>query len=90
MITEAVIRGFLSLLSAVFSIGPDLDPPDFSGPMGLLAPFWQAFGWANHYLPVDVAIICIGIRLLAQAATHLVTFAVWTLSKVHILGGGSQ
>lgn len=90
MITEAVVRVFLGLAQQVLSLGPNLAAPDLSGPMAAIAPLWAGFGWANHYLPVDLAIGFLGIRLGALLVSHVVNATVWLLSKAHVLGGGSS
>lgn len=90
MITEAVVRIFLGLAQLVLGLAPNLEAPDLTGPMGVIAPIWASFGWANHYLPVDLLVGFIGIRLAAVAISHVINATVWLLSKAHVLGGGSS
>jgi hypothetical protein len=90
MILDAIFSLLRKVLEGIFWLVPDVARPDLSGPAGKLAPLFALYGWANHYVPVDAALIMLAILLASWTVMHAVTFAIWALSKLHILGGGSQ
>ena len=51
--------------------------------------FFGYFGWVNHYMPLDLGLVLLGVRLTLWGAMHAVEAVVWLLTKAHVLGGSS-
>lgn len=69
---------------------PSFDPPDLTQWAGSLSPLFQWFGWANRYLLLDLLITLGLIRLTLVPAAAVARAIVYMLTKVHVLGGGSE
>lgn len=92
MIVEAIVRFFVNMASWVIDLFPNLTAPSMTGFADSVTDvrIWQWAAWANHYLPLDVAVVLLGVRLAWWGALQVFEAVVWLGSKMHILGGGSN
>jgi hypothetical protein len=90
VITDAVLHFFLGLAHTVLGLLPNPSPPSLSGLTGALATIFQYLGWANQFLPIDVALSLVAILLTAWLGMHGFRAVVWLATKAHILGGSSD
>lgn len=90
-IVEALFGLFEDAVQAALGLLPEINPPDLSGMVealgGLFAPGTGYLGWLNRYMPVDQVPAALGVVLGSWAVLYLVRFAVWVLTKAHVLGG---
>lgn len=90
MIIDAIFGLFAQALALVHDQLPDVpsfDTSEHTGPVGSL---FQWAGWANWWVPVDHAVILLGLLLTAWAVMYALDFANWALTKLHLLGGNSS
>lgn len=91
----AALLGFLLvfvmlLLMTELGLGPDgaiIDPPDLSGMVDGAAPIFSHVAWLNKYLPIDQAVIILGVLVTAWLFLYGVRVTIWLLVKARILGG---
>ena len=50
---------------------------------------WSYWQWANHYLPLDLALVLLTARFVLWGALHGIDAVVWIATKAHVLGGSS-
>jgi hypothetical protein len=81
--------GPVSWLLGQFPSASSVGLPDFSSYGAAIGDWriWQYFGWANHFLPLDLAAALFGVRLLIWAALYGIEFLSWLGTKLHLFGG---
>jgi hypothetical protein len=91
MILNTLFSWFVSLLGALLDLIPSFGLPDAAVATAAVsdARVWEYVGWANHYVPVDLAAALLAVRVTLWAALHGLDAVVWVLTKLHILGGSS-
>jgi hypothetical protein len=90
MITDAILGFFESIVTSILGLLPDIEAPDLAGMVESIHGFFAYFGWANQYVPLDQIVVMLGIGLGSWFAMYLIRFALWALTKAHILGGSSD
>lgn len=89
-----IVQWFLDMiggvLDAILGWVPAPQIPDVAGYLGQLGPLFQWVGWLNRYLPIELtlnlSLVLLGMMVLRQT----MLFAIWSMSKLHVLGGGSE
>lgn len=94
MIFDAIIGVVLSAFGWLVGLIPSaasIGLPDFNqfGAAVADSRIWQWVGWANWYMPVDLAVTILGARLAVWIVMHGFEFFTWLLTKIHVLGGAS-
>lgn len=87
MIVDAIFSLFEGALNAVLALVPTVEAPDLSGWVSGLSGVWVHAAWLNKYVPLDQAALMLGIVGVAFVASYAFRFAVWCLTKLHVLGG---
>lgn len=90
MITDLLFGWFFSAVTWVLDLAPNITIPDVSSWVASFAVIWERLAWANNFVPVTQLVICIGLVVTFYVVLGSIRFVVWVLSKVHVLGGGSQ
>lgn len=86
-LAEAVLGAFFGLAAGIMELAPDIAAPDISGMVGGLSTFWEYFGWANNFVPLDQLVVIIGLVVTFYVALLVVRLSIWLLVKAHVLGG---
>jgi hypothetical protein len=94
MIVMAVFRVFVTVVNWLLDRIPTASSfglPEFSSYITAIGDsrVWTYMGWANHFVPLDLALVLITARLAVWGAMYAFEFGVWCLTKAHILGGSS-
>lgn len=87
MILDAIFAIFETVANAVLALIPDIPAPDLSGWADVIAPVWAHAAWLNKYVPLDQAVIMLGVLVVAWIVLYGIRFTVWVLTKLHALGG---
>lgn len=87
MIVDALLSFFQSIIDGIVGLIPEIEPPDLSGMVAAMAPVFEAVGWLNKYVPVDQAVIALGLMVTWWAVLYAIKFGIWVLTKAHVLGG---
>ncbi len=92
MIVNAVFSWFVGILTWLVGLIPSasaLGLPDLSSYGAAIgdSTVWQWWGWANHFLPLDLALTLLGARLAVWLAMYGFEVVSWLLTKAHVLGG---
>lgn len=87
VILQAGIDFAWFLASPIVNAIPDWEPPDLNGMAATIAPLFEFFGWANHYLPLTHAVIIIGLLSAAWLLDHGLRLFQWVVAKFPTMGG---
>ena len=91
MITAALLWLFRTILEGLDYLLPSWSPPDVSGSLAPVVSAMADVGsWvagANYYFPVAESGLALALLVLVWPAGLLYRGVVWTLTKVHVLGG---
>lgn len=88
MILDALFSMFEGVLDALLGVVPD--PPAFvTEGWGAAAQVFEYARWANQYVPLDQAVLAIGVLFTIWVAQYAVDLTEWVLTKLHLLGGSS-
>lgn len=90
MILDALFAIFRAAVEWVLGLFPAWSPPDISGYVSAAGPVFDALGWANHYLPIDLAFVLVPVGAGLYVSIVVFRFSVWVLTKAHVLGGSSE
>jgi hypothetical protein len=93
VITTALLSIGMTLLGWATGWLPSWSSLDLATPIAsifaTIAPLSHWFGWLDNYVPLHEAVEMLGVLIAMYAAAQLYSAAIWLLSKLHILGGGS-
>ena len=89
MITQAVIGWFFQGLNWALGLLPTWSLPSLTGWTSYIGDtrIWQWAAWANWYVPLDLAVAFLAVRLAAWTGMWTFEAVVWLLTKAHVLGG---
>jgi hypothetical protein len=77
---------FRTIVQAVLDLLPTWSVPDVSGLLAGTQPVFEWIGWANYYVPIDAALVYIGVRYGLYLAFHTFYSIVWALQRARALG----
>jgi len=91
VIVVALFQMFGTIVGWFARLLPDMGLPGFSATQEVIGDsrVWTYWGWANHYLPVDLALLLFTARMVVWAVLHGLDALDWIVTKLHIFGGSS-
>lgn len=87
MITEAILEFFRTVVQWVIDLMPDWGPPDLVGLLDSMTVMFGYLAWANKYAPLAEVGAIVAALMLYKVTLYVIDFAVWVLTKAHVLGG---
>ena len=89
MIVDAIFSFVANIVLWPFSLLPDWNPVDLSGPTQAVAdlPLVEWIGWVNNYLPVTHGVAAIVLIIAVANSTWIVNWLLWLGTKLHVFGG---
>ncbi len=91
MIIAKLYGLFVTLLEGLLGLIPDMSLPSMDEVNAAIADsrLWAYWGWGNHYLPLDLVLALLTLRLTVWVGLAVVDLTNWSLTKLHIAGGSS-
>jgi hypothetical protein len=89
MIVNAILSWVASQLHGLVGMLPSIPTQSDSGLTAAAAHVWAYAAWANYYVPLDSAMLLLGLIIAAWWIFYGFRLAEWVLTKLHILGGSS-
>jgi hypothetical protein len=94
VILNAIAQAFVGMVTWILGLIPSASAvglPDFSAYGAAIGDsrIWQWFGWANHFVPLDLVMLLLGVRLALWLVMYGVELVVWVIGKIPIIGNGS-
>jgi hypothetical protein len=86
-LVHVVMAALIAVAAGITSLAPDISLPDLSSMVSGIDGFWNLFGWANNFLPVDQLVLIIGLVVTWYVVLLGVRVLLYLLTKAHVLGG---
>lgn len=77
----------ITVLAAQVGLLPNPAPPDLSGAVAGMTSLWTHAAWVNKYVPLDQAVLALGLVVVVWLPAYLIRVTVWMMTKVGILKG---
>lgn len=93
MIVDKIFEWFAAAIRWILSGLPEWSLPDLSVDVNQffdrIQPHGALVAWINLYVPLGEALVLLTLGLAFWVAAHVVNFASWAISKLHVAGGSA-
>jgi hypothetical protein len=89
VILDALFNWFADVVHWFLAQLPTIPHPDLSGLQAATSAVWTYSTWANDYVPLDHAVVLVGLSVGAWFIFYALRFVEWLGTKLHILGGST-
>ncbi len=81
----------VTVLTWLLSLIPDMSLPDMGEVNAAISDsrLWSYWAWGNHFVPLDLLLGLLTLRLAVWVGLAVVDVVNWALTKLHVAGGSS-